>query len=72
MKFLLDQGIPRSAVAHLKNKNLHAEHVGQLGMAKASDQEILEKAIQSDAIVVTLDSDFHMLWNAGLLTEYIS
>lgn len=34
MKFLLDQGIPRSTVSYLGNIDLDAEHVGQLGMAQ--------------------------------------
>ncbi len=61
MRFLLDQGIPRSTVKILLNENLHAEHVGQLGMAKATDLEILKAAVRKKAVVVTLDSDFHTL-----------
>ncbi len=34
---------------------------GQLGMATASDEEILEQARDRDAVVVTLDADFHSL-----------
>jgi predicted nuclease of predicted toxin-antitoxin system len=61
MNFLLDQGLPRTTVTHLKNIGLNAQHVGQLGMATALDKEILDKARQDNFIVVTLDSDFHSL-----------
>ena len=61
MNFLLDQGLPRSTVIHLKNIGLNSQHVGQLGMATALDKEILDKARQDNFIVVTLDSDFHSL-----------
>jgi predicted nuclease of predicted toxin-antitoxin system len=59
MKLLLDQGLPRSAVRHLAEMDIVAEHVGDLGMAKATDDDILECARRRQAVVVTLDSDFH-------------
>lgn len=61
MKFLLDQGLPRSTVGNLEGMGLEAEHVGNLGLATASDEAILEEGRNRDAIVVTLDSDFHVL-----------
>lgn len=61
MKFLLDQGLPRSAVDYLAAAGIESEHVGNLGMAGASDAEILAEAIDREAVVVSLDSDFHSL-----------
>ena len=61
MKFLLDQGLPRSTVQHLQDMGIEAEHVGNLGLARASDETILDEGRNRDAIVVTLDSDFHAL-----------
>lgn len=59
MKLLLDQGLPRSTVKHLADANFAAEHVGDIGMARAADDAILDAARQRGAVVVTLDADFH-------------
>lgn len=61
MKFLLDQGLPRSTVQHLQKLGLEAEHVGGLGLTTATDEAILAEGRARDAIVVTLDADFHAL-----------
>ena len=61
MKFLLDQGLPRTTVTHLREIGLEAEHTGELGLATATDEAILTEARNRGAIVVTLDSDFHTL-----------
>jgi predicted nuclease of predicted toxin-antitoxin system len=59
MKLLLDQGLPRSAVKHLASVGIFAEHVGELGMERVTDDAILAAARQRDAVIVTLDADFH-------------
>jgi predicted nuclease of predicted toxin-antitoxin system len=61
MKLLLDQGLPRSTVQHLAGMGIAAEHVGDLGMATAADANILDVARERQAVVVTLDADFHAL-----------
>lgn len=61
MKLLLDQGLPRSTVKHLAALGIAAEHVGDLGMAAAADDKILEAARQRQAVAVTLDADFHAI-----------
>jgi len=61
MKLLLDQGLPRSTVFHLSNAAIEAVHVGEAGLATASDAQILDFAYQNSNIVVTLDADFHAL-----------
>ncbi len=61
MRCLLDQGLPRGAAARLREAGWEVDHVGELGMARASDAEILLEARQRAAFVVTLDADFHSL-----------
>ena len=36
-------------------------HVGEMGMSKASDEEILAFSLGRNAVVVTLDADFHAI-----------
>ncbi|MBN2022766.1 MAG: DUF5615 family PIN-like protein [Pirellulales bacterium] len=61
MKLLLDQGLPRSTVHHLADIGVAAEHVGDLGLARATDAQILDVARERGSAVVTLDADFHAL-----------
>ena len=44
MKLLLDQGLPRSTVQNLAIAGIAAEHVGDIAMARASDDAILESS----------------------------
>jgi len=67
--FLLDQGLPRSAVAALSARGYSARHVGDLGMANATDEEILTAGRSMGAVVVTLDADFHSLLAMQRCTE---
>jgi predicted nuclease of predicted toxin-antitoxin system len=69
MNLLLDQGLPRSTVRHLAAKGIAAEHVGDLGMARATDTRILDVARERHAAVVTLDADFHALLAATRATN---
>jgi predicted nuclease of predicted toxin-antitoxin system len=61
VKLLLDQGLPRGAVAELRALGLDAAHVSDLGMASATDSEIIALARADGLTVVTLDADFHAL-----------
>ncbi len=60
-EILLDQGIPRSTVEQLHIRGIDTEHVGQLSMAMALDEDNLKAAVNRNAVIVTLDADFHAL-----------
>jgi predicted nuclease of predicted toxin-antitoxin system len=59
MKLLLDQGIGRLTINHLASASILAEHVGDLGLARSPDPEILKAARVRQSVVVTMDADFH-------------
>ena len=61
MRLLLDQGLPRSTIHHLDAAGVESAHVGEKGLATASDAKIIDFARQGGWIVVTLDADFHVL-----------
>ena len=69
MKLLLDQGLPRSAAALLRNAGFDAVHTGEIGLARAEDAIILDEARSSGRVVVILDADFHTLMALSAATS---
>jgi predicted nuclease of predicted toxin-antitoxin system len=61
MKLLLDQGLPLSAAALLRDAGIDTVHVGEIRLSEAEDAQIIQTARESEYIVVTLDADFHAL-----------
>jgi predicted nuclease of predicted toxin-antitoxin system len=61
MKLLLDRGLPRSAAVKLRNVSINTIHVSEIGLSAAEDAEIIQRVIEEDRVVVTLDADFHTL-----------
>lgn len=60
-RLLLDQGLPRSAPALLRQSGWDVVHVSEIGMARARDADILQHARTEARVCVTLDADFHSL-----------
>ncbi|HEY9641181.1 MAG TPA: DUF5615 family PIN-like protein [Coleofasciculaceae cyanobacterium] len=61
MKLLLDQGLPLSAAALLRDAGFDTLHVSEIGMSEAEDVEIIQRARDEGRVVATLDADFHTL-----------
>jgi predicted nuclease of predicted toxin-antitoxin system len=61
MKFLLDQGLPRSAAGLLRERDFDAAHAAEIGLTSAADLEILTRGRLERRVIVTLDADFHAL-----------
>ncbi len=60
-RLLVDQGLPRSAGAFLRHSGWDVVHVSEIGMSRASDADILQRARAESRVCVTLDADFHSL-----------
>ena len=59
--FMLDEGLPRTAVGLLRGHALNAEHVLTVGLRGAGDPAVLREAARRGLVAVTLDSDFHRI-----------
>jgi predicted nuclease of predicted toxin-antitoxin system len=58
-RILLDQGLAPHAATILCQHGLDAVHVSQIGMERAEDTEILERARMDGSVCVALGHDFH-------------
>lgn len=58
LEFLVDQSVHRSVTRRLQALGIHAEHVGEIGLSRASDAEILTMATSTGRAVLTHDLDF--------------
>lgn len=61
LRLVLDQGVPRDAAAQFREIGYECTHVGEVGMWKAADDEILAWALGLNATAITLDADFHTI-----------
>ena len=61
MRFLLDQGLPRSAARLLSARGHETVHAGDIGDSDAADSVLLARALADHRIIVTLDADFHAI-----------
>ena len=61
IRILLDQGLPRGTAKILCREQWDVVHTGDIGLAQASDREIIDFAQREDRIIITLDADFHAI-----------
>ena len=55
----MDQGLSPHAAAILREEGFDALHVSEIGMERADDVLILERARGDERVYITLDHDFH-------------
>lgn len=58
MRFLADMGVPRRAVAWLREGGHDALHLSEAGLQRLPDAEVLAKASAEKRILLTFDLDF--------------
>jgi predicted nuclease of predicted toxin-antitoxin system len=61
MRFLVDAQLPPALTGWLQNAGHDSEHVADALALDAEDSAIVAHAIESDAVIVTKDSDFVLL-----------
>jgi predicted nuclease of predicted toxin-antitoxin system len=58
MKFLIDQQLPPTLCAWLRERGHEAEHVRDIGLREAPDSDIWRRAVATGAFILTKDEDF--------------
>ena len=61
MKFLVDMPLSPELAVWLRQRGHDARHATELGLARAADGEILERARAEQRVVVTADLDYPRL-----------
>ena len=66
MNFLLNMNINRDMTAKLKERGHICSHVGDVGMSRATDTEIIAEAKRTGEVILTHDLDYgHLLAFSG-------
>lgn len=66
MKFLLNMNVDRDMAAKLKERGHICRHVGDLGLSRAKDSEIVTEAKRAAEVILTHDLDYgHLLAFSG-------
>lgn len=58
LSFLIDANMPRSTTTVFGSRRYEVHDVRELGMGRATDDEIIEYAKIHDTLIVTRDTDF--------------
>jgi len=66
MNFLLNMNVNRDMAAKLKERGHICRHVGDIGMSRAKDIEIVTEAKRTNEVILTHDLDYgHLLAFSG-------
>ncbi len=69
MRFLADAGISPRTAEYLRRAGHDAVHVRDLGMQRATDQVLVERAKQEERILLTFDLDFGEILALGVIVR---
>jgi predicted nuclease of predicted toxin-antitoxin system len=69
MRFLADAGVSPKTVEFLNQLGHEAMHVRSLGLQRAPDSELIERARADGSILVTFDLDFGDILALGVLNK---
>jgi predicted nuclease of predicted toxin-antitoxin system len=69
MRFLANAGVSPKTVDFLKQLGHEAVHVRTLGLERAADRVLIDRALADSSVVVTFDLDFGDILALGVLDK---
>jgi predicted nuclease of predicted toxin-antitoxin system len=69
MRFLADAGVSPKTIEFLKQIGHEAAHVRSLGLQRAPDAELVQRARTDRSIIITFDLDFGDILALGVLDK---
>ena len=69
MRFLANAGVSPKTVDFLKELGHEAVHVRTLGLERADDRALIDRAVADSSIVITFDLDFGDILALGVLDK---
>lgn len=69
MRFLADAGISPETADFLRRRGHEAVHVRELGMQRAPDRLLVDRARAEDRVLVTFDLDFGEILALGVMVS---
>ena len=69
MRFLADAGVSPKTVEFLKQLGHEADHVRALGLQRATDAELVDRARHDSSVILTFDLDFGDVLALGILAK---
>lgn len=65
MRFLVDANLSPRVARASSDRGFESTHVADIGLLRASDEAIFERAAQDNSVIITADSDFAALLALG-------
>jgi predicted nuclease of predicted toxin-antitoxin system len=69
MRFLANAGVSPKTVDFLKQLGHEAVHIRTLGLERAADRVLIDRALADSSVVVTFDLDFGDILALGVLDK---
>lgn len=70
-RLLADENVPKSVVAMLRNANFNVQWIPETALRSIGNSELVERAVSTEAVVLTCDSDFIEIASNRVMLVYL-